>query len=70
MVKRADRVTVPLGPPMALGMAKRRVRGVLEEEVNMVDTQSCGVGAIGIGGGQVEVHGNEVPAGRAVPAER
>jgi hypothetical protein len=74
LVERADRVAVPLRPPTALGVAKRLVRGVLEEEVKVVYARGAAVGTIWIGSGQKQVNLNQVPtrpngAGRSVRDE-
>jgi hypothetical protein len=74
LVEWADRVAVPLRPPTALRVAKRLVRGVLEEEVDVVHARGTAVGTIRISSGQKQIHSNQVPmrpngAGRGVGDE-
>ncbi len=74
LIKGPDREAVPLRPPTALGMTKRLVRGVLEEEVNVVHAGGMAVGTSRIGCGQKQIDSNQVPtrpngAGRDVRDE-
>jgi hypothetical protein len=58
----AEREAVPLGPPTALWLAERFVRGMLEEKVNVVHARSRASGAVGVGSGQGKIDLNQVPA--------
>ncbi len=52
LVEWADRVAVPLRPPTTLRVAKRLVRGVLEEEVDVVHARGMLGGTSRIVAGQ------------------
>jgi hypothetical protein len=55
LVERAGKVAVLLRPSTALGVAKPLVRGVLDEEVNVVYARGTAVGTIRIGSGQKQI---------------